>query len=138
MPGGLFDTTMSVLESALDLRAERHRLLASNIANMETPGYRARDIVFENELKRSTGDLTMAKTALVGTNPGHIRTAGHSGGSPAVVYRATDLPGYDHNSVGVEGEMVRLSENSLMYSTAVKMLKSKFETLMTAIKEGGR
>lgn len=137
MAGGLFDSTVNLLGNSLDLRATRHKLLSSNIANQETPGYRAVDINFEQEMQKAEGSHP-AGQALALTNAGHMTTGGPSGLSPAVVDRVTDLEGYDQNSVGIEGEMARLSENTIMYRTSAQLLKYKFGLLMTAIKEGGR
>ncbi|MBI1911766.1 MAG: flagellar basal body rod protein FlgB [Deltaproteobacteria bacterium] len=136
MAGGLFDNTMSLLGNALDLRASRQKLLASNIANQETPGYRAVDLNFENELKKRESGT--ADTVLVSTSPRHIPIGNGIAGNPLIGDRATEIVSYDKNSVGIEGEMVRLSENSLNYNISAKMLKTKFNLLMTAIKEGGR
>ncbi|MBI5810478.1 MAG: flagellar basal body rod protein FlgB [Deltaproteobacteria bacterium] len=142
MVKGLFDNTMSIIEKTLDLRATRHKLILSNVANIETPGYRAVDIKFEDELKKIGG--AMRGGVLVTTNPGHLSTANAGATAnagttaPRVIYRATDIEGYDKNSVGIDSEMAKLSENSLMYNASVKLLKSKFSTLMTAIKEGGK
>lgn len=136
MAGGMFDSTVNLLGSSLDLRATRHKLLSSNIANQETPGYRAVDINFEQEMQKAEGSPSVGNLAL--TNAGHITAGGTPGASPAVVDRVTDLEGYDQNSVGIEGEMARLSENTIMYRTSAQLLKYKFGILMTAIKEGGR
>ncbi|OGP22232.1 MAG: flagellar basal-body rod protein FlgB [Deltaproteobacteria bacterium GWA2_55_10] len=138
MTGNIFDKTIGLLGNAMDLRASRHKLLSSNIANQETPGYRAVDINFEAEMKkRVSGPST--DVYLAGTSDKHLAQAtGASASAPAVLDRATDLPGFDANSVGIEAEMARLSENTLMYTVASKMLKDKFNLLMTAIKEGGR
>lgn len=136
MSNGLFDKTISLLGNSLDLRAARHKLLSSNIANQETPGYHAVDINFEEELKKREGRSLSAPVER--TNPAHLIPVRGTAGGPAVIERATDLESYDKNSVGIEGEMAKLSENSLMYNATAKMLKSKFNLLMTAIKEGGR
>ncbi|MBI5587543.1 MAG: flagellar basal body rod protein FlgB [Deltaproteobacteria bacterium] len=136
MGNGLFDKTISLLGNTLDLRAARNKLLASNIANQETPGYRAVDINFEDELRKKQGNALSAPLAR--TNTAHLIPIRGTGASPAVVERPTDMESYDRNSVGIEGEMVKLSENSIMYNASAKMLKSKFNLLMTAIKEGGR
>lgn len=136
MIGGLFDKTINLLGNSLDLRVARQRLLSSNIANQETPGYRAVDIRFEDELKKKEGGAP--GTILVRTDNLHMPVVQSTGTQPRVLDRATEIEGYDQNSVGIEGEMVRLSENTLMYSVASKMLRSKFGLLMTAIKEGGR
>jgi flagellar basal-body rod protein FlgB len=135
MAGGMFDNTVNLLGNSLDLRAQRHKLLSSNIANQETPGYRAVDINFEQEMKKAEGSMPSGQS-LTGTNLRHISTGGPSSHVPAVVDRVTDLEGYDQNSVGIEGEMARLSENTIMYKTSAQLLKYKFSLLMTAIKEG--
>ncbi|OGP95288.1 MAG: flagellar basal-body rod protein FlgB [Deltaproteobacteria bacterium RBG_19FT_COMBO_56_10] len=137
MPGGMFDSTINLLGSSLDLRAQRHKLLSSNIANQETPGYRAVDINFEQEMKKAEGSMPSGQP-LSATNAMHISAGGQAALAPAVVDRVTDLEGYDRNSVGIEGEMARLSENTIMYKTSAQLLKHKFNILMTAIKEGGR
>jgi flagellar basal-body rod protein FlgB len=137
MAGGMFDNTVNLLGNSLDLRAQRHKLLSSNIANQETPGYRAVDINFEQEMKKAEGSMPSGQS-LTGTNLRHISTGGQQAPVPVVVDRVTDLEGYDQNSVGIEGEMARLSENTIMYKTSAQLLKYKFSLLMTAIKEGGR
>lgn len=138
MAGGIFDNTINLLGNSLDLRAQRHKLLSSNIANQETPGYMAVDIDFEQEMKKAEGSIPSGQP-LAATNAMHISTGGQGGQAvPAVVDRVTDLEGYDRNSVGIEAEMARLSENTIMYKTSAQLLKYKFSLLMTAIKEGGR
>ena len=136
----IFNSTINLLENSLDLRAAKNRLLQSNIANEETPGYRAKDINFEQELKRvgsSTGAGT--GTGMDGrTNTAHIPVIGERGMDPRVIERASGVEGFDSNSVGIEGEMVKLSENTLKYSIDAKMLKGRLNMIMTAIKEGGR
>lgn len=136
MGNGMFDGTMNLLGSALDLRAARHELISSNIANQETPGYRSKDINFEEELKKRTGES--GSVALAVTNAAHLDPTFGSGMKPLVIDRRTDIEGLDGNSVGIEGEMARMSDNTLMYTTAAKMLKSKLGLLMTAIREGGK
>ena len=138
MTTGIFDKTIGMLGSALDLRAARQRLISSNIANQDTPGYKASDIKFEDELRKREG--TGGAPVLVRTSSGHLPLSGSGSGTgdPRVIERGGETEGYDQNSVGIEGEMARLSENALMYSVASKLIRGKFSTLMTAIKEGGR
>ncbi len=137
MKAAFFDRTISVLENALDFHAERHKHLASNIANAETPGYRPTDISFEDALKNAGAAKGLATTANA-AHRGHIPIHAADPGGISPSYRATEQAGYDRNSVGVEAEMVRLSENTIKYTAVAKMLKGKFNLLMTAIKEGGR
>ena len=141
MVNGLFDSTFTTLGSALDLRAERQRLLTSNVVNQETPGYRAKDINFSAELEKRVGGGGGAgprPAAYQTSHPRHIPVMGRHGGPvPSVFERASAIEAYDRNSVGVEGEMVRLSENTIMYNATAQMLREKFSLMMTAIKEGG-
>ncbi|OGQ01661.1 MAG: flagellar basal-body rod protein FlgB [Deltaproteobacteria bacterium RBG_19FT_COMBO_58_16] len=140
----IFNSTINLLENTLDLRASRHRLLQSNIANQETPGYRAKDINFEQELKRVSSPAGAAPEAFPGTgmngrtNSAHIPVITERGMAPRVIERSSGIEGFDSNSVGVEGEMVKLSENTLKYNISAKMLKGRLNMIMTAIKEGGR
>jgi len=136
----IFNSTINLLENTLDLRAARHRLLQSNIANQETPGYKAKDIDFEQELKRAVSGREAASLQPAGhmTNAGHIPIITEHGMEPRVFERSSSVAGVDGNSVGIESEMLKLSENTLKYNMAAKMLKGKFNMIMTAIKEGGR
>ena len=129
---GLFDSTISLIENTLNLRAFRHKVLSSNIANIETPGYRAREVKFADELKRIGGNG--AGTALVSTHPGHIGMNTDSSVNPEVTLVSTGAEALDGNSVSVDAEMVKLSENTMMYSVSAKLIKAKFRTLMAAIK----
>lgn len=136
----IFNSTINLLENTLDLRASKHRLLQSNTANQETPGYRAKDIDFEQELKRvgaAAGPATGSDTG-GRTNGAHIPIITERGMNPRVIERSSGIAGHDGNSVGIEGEMVKLSENTLKYNIAAKMLKGRLNMIMTAIKEGGR
>jgi len=136
----IFNSTINLLENTLDLRAARHRLLQSNIANQETPGYRAKDIDFEQELKKvsSGGEAAALQPAGHVTSAGHIPIITEQGMHPRVIERSSSVAGVDDNSVGIEAEMLKLSENTMKYNMAAKMLKGRLNMIMTAIKEGGR
>ena len=133
--GKIFDSTLSLLHRAMDLRYKRHRLLTSNIANAETPGYRAKDIRFEAELRRQLDNS--ARVVPIRTNPMHIGSK-HTGMGVQLIERVSITQGLDGNTVNLDEENVRLAENATMYSVLAKLIKHKFSTLMTAIKEGGK
>lgn len=133
---GIFDNTIRLLHNTMDLRAARHKLLQSNIANQETPGYHAVDIDFDKEIKKAAA--ASGNGGIMRTNAGHLPIIPERGVAPKVAERPDEAEGYDGNSVGIEAEMVKLSENSLMYNTATKMLRSKLNMIMLAIREGGR
>ncbi len=131
----LFGKIFTTLETAMDLRYARHRLVASNIANAETPGYRAKDIRFEVELKREL-EGRRGTVMPVRTHPLHM--GGSDGVTASIIERGSATGGLDGNTVSLDEEMVRLTENATMYSVLAKLIKHKFSHLMTAIKEGGK
>ena len=131
---GLFSTTVELLGKTLDLRAKRHGLISSNLANVETPGYVPSDLSFEKQLK---GALDKGGTLSV-THPRHIPLK--EGGVPllqvqgdVVEVRSADR-GLDQNGVELEAEMGRMAENQIMYNASIQLLAKKFETLRQAIR----
>ncbi len=133
---GLFGSTINLLANTLDIRAEKHKHIASNIANIETPGYNAMDIDFASELKKVSGKVNGTEGMYV-TDSMHITgSTARSGYTAKPIERQSDYPGLDDNSVGLENEMVKLSDNTMMYSLSVKLLQRKLAGLMNAIKEG--
>ncbi len=132
----LFGKTITILQTAMDLRYMKHKLITSNIANAETPGYKAKDIRFEVELKKEV-EQRKGSIVPVKTHPLHM---GESGAvvSVTVIERGSATKGLDGNTVNIDEEIVRLSENATMYSMLAKLIKHKFSHLMTAIKEGGK
>ena len=131
----LFDSTVSFLGRVLDLSSARHEILAGNIANADTPGYRGVDLVFEDEMREAVSSTR--GTGLARTHSKHLpamdsfnAVVGHIEATPAAIM------GNDRNSVSIEHDMAKLAENSLLYETAVQALTKKFRGLMEAIREG--
>ncbi|VAV85203.1 hypothetical protein MNBD_DELTA01-1714 [hydrothermal vent metagenome] len=136
MFGGVFNKTFDLLEKTMDVTYARHKAITSNVANAETPGYRAKDINFEQELQRQLGSVGSG-VGLDVTHTNHI-SIGKVGSLPVQpVDSPSGAPGLDGNTVNLETEMVRLSENTLRYEISAKLMKRKFQGLMSAIK-GGR
>ncbi len=133
----IFDRTMRLLERTLDLRSARQRVIASNLANEETPGYRASELTFMDQLQSARkGRLPIVMAA---TRPGHFGVQGPQG-VQAVTGKlgevpAGDLP-LDANSVNLELEMAKLSENAMQYNAAATILAKKFNGLLNVIREG--
>ena len=130
------------LARGLQVLALRQRLLAHNVANAETPGYKRYDVRFADLLAgRLEGGLPLART-----HPGHLAGEGGAGGAagggpwPAgAVYRdtATSLRN-DGNNVDIDAEMARLAENALHYQALVRQLSDRIALLRTVIFEGRR
>jgi len=131
----LFNRTVLLLSKVLDLRSARHEVLATNIANADTPGYTGINLVFEEELRKAASSA--GARGLAKTHPKHFPQAPSlSSISGHIEATETPLMGNDRNSVEVEREMVKLAENTLMYEAAVQMLTKKFRGLKEAIREG--
>ncbi|MCP3677285.1 MAG: flagellar basal body rod protein FlgB [Deltaproteobacteria bacterium] len=127
--GGLFTT----LERSLELVSLRHNLVASNIANEETPGYKAQEVDFYQEMKKQTGEGGLQ---LAVTKKSHL-SAGPSAASGAEVFTPSDSePSLDGNSVTLEKEMTKVAENTMIYNATITLLNRKFAMLRDAIKEG--
>lgn len=121
---GLFDRNMMVLSKIMDLRSENQQVIASNIANAETPGYNAARFEFEKELQHV---LSGQPPRLTTTHKNHISLgARRIEDIEGSVVRIEDRTGIgDKNSVSVDQEMIALSENELLYETAAQLLKKK-------------
>ncbi len=133
----IFDRTMRLLERTLDLRSARQRVIASNLANEETPGYRASELNFMDQLQSAhKGRLPIT---LAATQPRHFGLHGPQG-MQAVTGKLTEVPAgdlpLDANSVNLELEMAKLSENVMQYNAAATILAKKFNGLLNAIREG--
>lgn len=99
--------------AALELRSQRMGLLASNIANAATPGYKARDIDFATALEqRMTG----------------------SGNAPATLYRTPAMASLDGNTVEMQTEQLAFAENAVGYSATLSFIRGRVETVTRAIK----
>jgi flagellar basal-body rod protein FlgB len=133
----LFGKTFQLLERALDLRSERHRVIVSNIANQDTPGYKATQIDFKQALMNSSGGS--ASISLATTNPSHLWSGGSAATAAEPVPVSSSNNGsarLDGNTVNAEQEMAKLADNSLMYQATVQFISGQFTKLLTAIREG--
>ena len=134
MPKGLFGGMMPVLERGLDIAVTRHKVISSNIANEETPGYKAREVNFQKELLKKLGPATLD---MARTNSAHLNAGNPGAKGIEIKIDRTSAEGIDGNSVSLEKEMVKMAENKLMHDAAMTLLSKKFEGLKSAI-IGGR
>jgi flagellar basal-body rod protein FlgB len=103
--------------AALEVRSQRMGLLASNIANAATPGYKARDIDFGAALRRADAGSDTEKAI-----------------SGATLYRVPVMPSLDGNTVELQNEQIAFSENALGYATTLELIKGRVETVTRAIR----
>ncbi len=114
----LEDAGMERLEHYLDLVAFRHELISSNLANVDTPGYRTQDIDFESEMQRAELGLDGAPV------------------SPYVHEVKGLIERPDGNNVSLERETMALAQVQLQYRTGVELLRDEIHTIQAAINEG--
>lgn len=124
------DRFFGVHAQALQLRAQRGELLGSNLANADTPNYKAQDLDFKAALSDATAQKT---TAMAATRQGHIQPQGRVGGAH-VLYRTPNQSSLDGNTVDTQVEQNRFSENAVRYRTSLRFLSGKIQGLMTAIR----
>lgn len=126
------DKEFGFLQSALNLRSHRQQLLASNIANADTPNYKARDIDFSKELQRAQG-VQAGNLNLSATSPGHMQAFAGTLNVQAL-YRATVQPSIDGNTVDMDVERAQFADNAIHYQFVLDRLSSKFKTMQSAIR----
>ena len=135
---GIFDKTITLLERSLDLRSLNHRVLASNIANMDTPNYKAFEVIVAEEMNRYTESA--AKIPFVRTHANHLPDTTQP--SNQVSLKTAKAPDFslrgDGNTVDIERTMGNLAKNTLLYNTAVQLITKKFNGLKNVIKGDSR
>jgi flagellar basal-body rod protein FlgB len=128
------DPTGDLLESVLDVATRRQSLVASNVANMDTPGYSTRDIDFQRALATAaggSGELLQARTSPMHLGGGRSTSLARFEFEPGGLARRNDL-----NNVSVDREMLALSSTSGRYNTAIEILRKRFALLTYAILDG--
>ena len=126
-------------EAALRLRSERQQALASNIANADTPNFKARDFDFSQALQNAVGRTSGAPAApmagLAQTDGGHQAGNGSvtRAGAPSMLYRTGVQGGVDGNTVDMDVERNQFADNALRYEASITMISSQIKNLLTAI-----
>lgn len=134
---GKLDDLMRFQETALSLRAQRQQLLASNIANADTPNYKARDVDFNKALQgalaKSTGGAT-SPNELVKTSTTHLssNTQQTIGGAP-LLYSNTQQGNVDGNTVDMDVQRNQFTDNAMRYEVSVTLAAAKIKGMLTAI-----
>ena len=137
--GGLLTQSDRVQMESLNQRLRRNEVISANVANAETPGYRAYGYDFEEQLQAVAG--FEEPFAMATSSPKHFRNANTEADgtiSPDVYVVPTESVGQDGNTVDVDAEMGKLAENQLLYQTAAELLTRKMGMIRYAISAGGR
>jgi flagellar basal-body rod protein FlgB len=128
---------------ALTLRSERQRLIASNIANADTPGYTAKDFKFADALTQATGQrsagaspLAMPTLQMATGAANHMNRGGSpagAGAKPELGYGTASMSSLDNNSVDMDRERANFADNTVRYEATLRFINGSMKTLTTAI-----
>ena len=135
------DQTMSVLSNALRATDLEHQVIAHNLANIDTPGFKRSEVMFQTTLAAALKAQADGSDQLQGTrtNPTHISigdVASPSEVQGQAIVRAETSLRPDGNNVDIDAEMTRLSENTVLYQALSQLVKMKLTALRSAIREG--
>ncbi len=125
------DRVLGPNQRALALLNRRGEILAANLANADTPGYKARDIDFRALLGEAAGGRRLPLTV---TRQGHIQPGGDHEQPDGLLYRVPHQPALDGNTVEAAEEQVRFSENAMRYLAEVRFASGKVRSIKQAIK----
>ncbi len=118
---------------ALLLRSERQRLIASNIANADTPGYQAREMDFANALRQATS-AAGAGGGLTLTHPAHDAGATDLSDGPGLLYARSSQDSIDRNTVDLDRERASFVDNSVKYEATLRFINGSLRSMLDAMK----
>ena len=128
------DSYLGVHAEALRLQSQRTEVLATNLANADTPNYMARDLDFRAALAAAAAPgAPGAPLPLATTNAAHVGSNANGTSSTELKYRVPLGPSLDGNTVDVQLEQAAFAENSVRYQTTLSILSQRFKGLLTAI-----
>ena len=128
----LFSNTFTSLDQALNYASIKQKVISQNIANVDTPNYKAKDVSFKSVLQSEmNNDFTTNRT-----DPRHIDFSSGSTSQPSIVTRQNTQYNSNGNSVDLDQEMNDLATNQIYYNALVEQLNSKFSALQNVIRGG--
>jgi flagellar basal-body rod protein FlgB len=125
------DEVFQFHQTAMTVRGYRQQLLASNIANADTPNFKARDIDFSKTMQEALAPGSSGSVLSV-TSPRHIGGAGNGIGAKAL-YRTPVQPSIDGNTVNMDTERTQFAENAIHYEANLALLNGQIKFMMSAI-----
>jgi flagellar basal-body rod protein FlgB len=136
-----FDRSLDLMGQTLSLRLKRHANIAANLANMDTPNYKVKDLAFEQVLQDAL-PVSEGRLAMRATDPRHLpvrnvqQAYARAGKNVVEGVYGQDEKGQD--VLDIDQEMTKLVKNHLLYNATIQILAKEFEKLKYAISEGGR
>ncbi len=128
-----FENALGVHEQAVRLRTQRASILANNLANADTPNFKARDMDFQKALQ-SRMEAGTSSRGLKTTSTGHINTSSVTQGTNETIYRLPNQPSIDGNTVDEQSEHAEYMKNNMEFQATFTFLNGKFKGLTKAIR----
>ncbi len=125
-------------QQALELRQRRQEVLAANIANADTPNYKARDFDFTSALREAMGgggSLHLPDTQLALTSARHIPAKAFTPDPAPLLYRQPLQPSMDGNTVDMDVERVQFADNTTRYQSDLTLISARIKTMMAALQQ---
>lgn len=135
----IYNRTFELLSHSLDVSAKRHNLIAGNISNMDTIGYKPRDLDFLKTLKKAMGEDVKPQQKIDMTHENHLPGIEEEDTPFSMKIYNTESVDINHlDSVNIDTEMTHIVENNIKYRATSEMLMRKMSILKHSIQEGGR
>lgn len=130
------DKELNFHHHALSIRVARQELLSSNIANADTPNFKAKDIDFANVLREKLAATPAQSTVnLISTSPLHFNSSVEGIFGDKLLYRMPLQPSADGNTVDMDLERTQFADNSIKYDASISFINNEFKNLMLAMQE---
>ena len=127
----LFSNTITSLEKAISQSTAKQKVISNNIANVDTPNYKAQEVRFDTALSNEMQKLQANKT-----NSKHIEFGGSDSSSYRIVTKNNTNYNHNGNNVDIDHEMTEMAKNQIQYNALIERLSGKFNSLKTVIKGG--
>lgn len=125
-----FNSAFGIHEQALKLRSQRSEVLANNIANADTPGYKAKDIDFKSVLQSAQDNVSAMQT----TNANHFSEGLDESGQAEMLFKNPQQPSVDGNTVEVHEEKAEFLKNALQFQASFRFLNQKMMGIKAALR----
>lgn len=129
-----FESALGIHEKALSFRSQRAEVLANNIANADTPNFKARDLDFASVLANQSSKFGGQPFAMQRTDSKHINVQTLADPDASLAYREVFQPSIDQNTVDLQIEQASYAQNAVQFQASFTMLNSKFKGLMNALR----
>jgi len=128
----LFGGTINKLERSIDYAATKNNAISTNISNVDTPGYKSKEVIFKDVLNEELNSSLQAKR----TNEKHIPFQANQESSYRIVTNSNTTYNHNGNNVDIDKEMAELAKNQIYYNSLIDRINGKFGSLKTVVRGG--